>query len=178
MYKDSKQCSICYRKSLQGKTHPMFGSNHNGHKNPHWRGISLLHFCKDCSCHISKTSYYGQGRCKSCARKYQYKTRPKTHPAYIDGNCKCKYPSIFNNKLKEQIRNRDRYTCQNCGMTKRQQWLWLKWQLPVHHIDYNKENCGVQNLITLCNRCNIKANSNRSYWKLFYKEKIGVIYGK
>ena len=36
--------------------------------------------------------------------------------------------------------------------------------LDVHHIDYNKENCKENNLITLCKQCNLRANKNRDYW--------------
>ena len=28
------------------------------------------------------------------------------------------------------------------------------------------------NLITLCKNCNIKANTNRKYWKKYYSKKI------
>jgi len=36
---------------------------------------------------------------------------------------------------------------------------------PVHHIDYNKKNCNLDNLITLCINCHAKTNYNREYWK-------------
>ena len=37
-------------------------------------------------------------------------------------------------------------------------------KLKKNHIDYDKKNCNPENLITLCNHCNIKVNKNRDYW--------------
>jgi hypothetical protein len=56
--------------------------------------------------------------------------------------------------LKRAIRERDHYTCQMC----------YKEGLCVHHIDYNKKNCNLNNLITLCNKCHIQTNFKREYW--------------
>jgi hypothetical protein len=76
------------------------------------------------------------------------------------------YPYEFTEDLKEQIRNRDSNICQFCGRTKEQEGR----NLPVHHIDYNKENCIPANLITLCTSCNFRANYNRSYWQAIFTE--------
>ena len=43
-------------------------------------------------------------------------------------------------------------------------------RITLHHIDYNKQNCQPSNIITLCNSCNAKANSNRDWWQAFYTE--------
>jgi len=37
-----------------------------------------------------------------------------------------------------------------------------------HHMDYNKKNCDPQNIITICNSCNSRANFNRKWWTEFY----------
>jgi len=47
--------------------------------------------------------------------------------------------------------------------------------LTIHHIDYNKQNCKENNLITLCGSCNTRANFNRSYWVDFYKQKVSTL---
>jgi len=65
-------------------------------------------------------------------------------------------------EFKDSIKKRDNYECQNkycCGKSKR---------LVVHHIDYNKKNCSTDNLITLCNSCNSRANANRGWHKEYY----------
>jgi hypothetical protein len=92
----------------------------------------------------------------------------KVAPCWIDGRSFAPYPLEFNDALKESIRKRDNFTCQNCGIKERVYYR----KLDVHHIDYNKCNCKKSNLITLCFECNIKANYNRKYWQEFYQEKI------
>lgn len=49
-------------------------------------------------------------------------------------------------------------------------------RLEIHHINYNKHDCNVINLITLCRKCNLNANNNRSQWEIFYNEKINKKY--
>lgn len=41
-------------------------------------------------------------------------------------------------------------------------------ELCVHHIDYNKSNCNKNNLITVCNKCNIQANYQKDFWYAYY----------
>jgi len=78
------------------------------------------------------------------------------------------YGKKFNNKLREQIRKRDNYTCQECGKHQKE----LKRKLSVHHIDYNKKNNSIFNLISLCLKCHIKSNKNRKHWTNYFKMKI------
>jgi len=138
-------------------------------------GLSkLIYYCLDCGRRVSD---YRCKRCSSCAKKEQFKD-PKNHPFYIDGRSFIPYPRIFNSKLKEEIRKRDNYTCQNCGMTEEEHIIVYGRVLHVHHIDYNRENCIKTNLISLCQGCNLRANLNRDYWKEYYKNKIGVTIGK
>jgi len=75
-------------------------------------------------------------------------------------------------ELKESIRKRDNYTCQNCGITEEEHLIVMGKVLTVHHIDYIKQNCNKDNLITVCLWCNFRANSNRDYWKKYYKKLI------
>jgi hypothetical protein len=41
--------------------------------------------------------------------------------------------------------------------------------LVVHHIDYDKMNCDLVNLITVCDVCNSEANRHRKKWMLHYQ---------
>jgi hypothetical protein len=78
------------------------------------------------------------------------------------------YTPEFNSNLKKQIRKRDNYTCQLCGIPQN----GIK--LAIHHIDYNKKNSHPNNLISLCssyadkNHCHSKTNHNRDYWTLYF----------
>ena len=67
-------------------------------------------------------------------------------------------------EYKESIKERDNYSCQNPD-------CWCKEScIAIHHIDYDKKNCKPDNLVTLCNSCNTRANSKRDYWFCLYTD--------
>ena len=66
------------------------------------------------------------------------------------------YGKGWTSQLRESIRKRDNYQCKLCGVKQNE----LKYKLHVHHIDYNKKNCGLDNLISLCQSCHTKTNVN------------------
>lgn len=82
------------------------------------------------------------------------------------------YPKEFNQKLKLKIRQRDYFICQKCHITEDDHIEKLSKVLHIHHIDYNKWNCKENNLIALCEDCNLEANFKRKYWQKFYMEKM------
>ncbi len=69
-------------------------------------------------------------------------------------------------EYKEDIKARDNYGCQNPGCRK------INKQLCLHHINYDKKECGPTNLITLCKSCNSRANYNREWHRDFYSDII------
>ena len=73
------------------------------------------------------------------------------------------YGVEFNEKLINIIKERDNHTCQYCGS---------KENICVHHIDYNKKNNSVENLLSLCMKCNSIMNFNREVWTKYWKEFI------
>lgn len=75
------------------------------------------------------------------------------------------YTVEFNRQLKCSIRERDNYTCQLCTVV----WQHQEASFPVHHIDYNKENCAPDNLITLCALCHTKTNHRRDYYTGYFQ---------
>ena len=66
-------------------------------------------------------------------------------------------------EYKQDIKERDNYKCQNPGCWGNSKILCL------HHINYDKKNCEPDNLITLCNSCNSRANANRVDWEPYYR---------
>jgi len=151
--------TTCY--SLWKSIHFMGEDNPN-----HKEGRTLKEiFCKDCGKKINFDSI----RCTVCSKQGE------NSPRWIDGRSFEEYPSGFNGELKEQIRKRDNYECQNCGITEEEYLIVYGRVLEIHHIDYSKINCTTNNLITLCKQCNLRANINRDYWIDYYKNKIGVI---
>ena len=71
------------------------------------------------------------------------------------------YPQLFNKQLKEKVRVRDNFICQLCGIPE----LECNRRLSIHHIDYNKKNCEINNLISLCHNCHCKTNYDRKYYE-------------
>jgi hypothetical protein len=84
------------------------------------------------------------------------------------GGCTSTYPWYFNDELKNNIRKRDSYKCRECGIIEDEHIIIYREKLHIHHIDYNKMNCKENNLITLCLKCNVKANYNRDFWTNYF----------
>lgn len=99
--------------------------------------------------------------------KYRAKFIGEQNGRWDGGTGNKPYPNEFNSELKDSIRERDNNTCQICDKTEEQNGK----RLAIHHIDYIKEHCNPENLITLCNSCNSKVNSNRNYWQAVLTEK-------
>ena len=157
-------CKSCSMKKLfkNPKNHP---KNIDGRTNKQY-------FCKICNKKISlHSAIYGKKRCHSCANKIRTKETKKKMSLSAGGTGipyeHNDYPKEFY-EIKEQIRKRDNYECQNCGMTEEEHLIVFGMILHVHHIDYNKQNCNENNLVALCLQCNLRANSNRDYWKGIY----------
>jgi len=97
----------------------------------------------------------------------------KDHPCYINGKAYELYPEEWHIGLKRKIRKRDNQVCMNCGIHREK----LKRALSVHHIDYNKELCISENLISLCNKCHSLTNTNRPHWTKFFQSLLAERYG-
>lgn len=72
------------------------------------------------------------------------------------------YSVDWTDTLRRSIRERDRYTCKLCW---EQQWDRLH---AVHHIDYDKQNCNPDNLMTLCVSCHARTNIDRENWIKYF----------
>lgn len=186
-----KSCARIFQYATRPETHPMKDKIHSeftklkmslsksGENNIQYKDGRTLkkYYCKDCSIEVSD---YRIKRCSSCASIYNIKINPyliermigENNLNWNGGSSLEIYPSKFNDSLKESIRKRDNYACQICGMTEEEHLIVLGKVLSVHHIDYNKENCEKNNLITTCNSCNIRANYNRDYWFKILKDKV------
>lgn len=160
-----------------------------GDGNPYWKGG--LPLCIDCN---KSVKVYTAKRCRSCASKYIHTGRkrqqwekdkisesmkillkdPTKNPSWKGGLSYERYPREFNRELKEEIKKRDNYVCKNCNMTEKEHIIVMGYGLACHHIDYDKKNNDINNLIALCNWCNIRANYNRDYWKNKFKLEVRI----
>jgi hypothetical protein len=94
--------------------------------------------------------------------------RGKNNHFFINGNFIDLYSNDWNELLKDSIRKRDKCVCQLCGIHQDE----LDISLHVHHIDYNKDNLNPDNLISLCNSCHAKTNTNREYWIEYFTQTL------
>ena len=189
-----KQWSIQIKKLLKDpRNHPMFKTGETLKK----------HYCKICGKEVSICSaLYGLCLCLSCSKTGENNTnfgkkRPEQSKFMTENNpfkgkhhtekIKSKlslshggtgvpyedneYSQEFRN-IRESIRDRDNHKCQCCHKIEEE----LNETLAVHHIDYNKQNCEDTNLISLCNSCHSKTNTNRDYWFAYFTEIINSIY--
>jgi hypothetical protein len=163
---DNKRCKDCAAKEK--------GKNIQGEKHPNYiDGRSLIdHFCKNEGCN-NKISLYnfftGKHTCKECYMKFQ--KIPENNINWQGGLSFLTYTPQWNKMLRGYIRDRDNHTCQLCHKTEEKTRV-----LDVHHIDYNKQNCNENNLISLCQLCHVKSNFNRKYWQEYYTLFITNLY--
>jgi 5-methylcytosine-specific restriction endonuclease McrA len=159
-------CRDCFQK---GELNHQFGKV--GELNSRWiGGIEARRIFCICGKELNATAYYeGNTRCKSCARKEQYKN-PENHPQWLGGLSRLPYTIEFNKQLKDLIRDRDNHECQKCNKHEEQEVKDLNKVLSIHHIDYNKQNCLPENLISLCSKCNTEVNADRDYWFAYFTE--------
>lgn len=80
------------------------------------------------------------------------------------GLSKFPYSLDWEESIKEAVRKRDGYCCQLCLISENSLQGNYHEKLDVHHIDYDKTNCDIDNLITLCKSCHPKTNFNRKGW--------------
>ena len=96
--------------------------------------------------------------------KFGERNRGENHHNWQGGKSFSPYPLGWNRTFREQIRYRDGYKCQFCGCHE----VDCKRKLHIHHIDYNKININLENLISLCQSCHMKTNYSREYWLNFF----------
>jgi hypothetical protein len=175
-----QDCKCCSCKSKRGE--------YNGKNSPNYKGRES-NKCLDCGKEISWVSK----RCFKCSQQERTlkmtETRRKQGKINHKEDCPCSfcrgkrgenslenhynwqggksfepYPLGWTKTYKEQVRFRDGYKCQICGIPE----VECKKKLHVHHKDYNKKNISINNLISLCHSCHIKTNYNREYWIKYF----------
>jgi len=137
-----KSCNIKFR-FINPKHHPMFGKHH-------------LEETK------RKISESEKGKIISLKQRILHSTlwSLNKNPKWNNGSSFQKYPKKFT-EIKSKIRERDKKLCRFCGKTEIQNGK----QLDVHHIDYNKTNNNINNLISLCMKCHRHVDRDKNLFK-------------
>lgn len=163
-----KPCQLKRRKTCSKKCMAIYYSHSKcGENSPTWKGkiTKICPICKN-SFQLSKWEekrIYCSIKCKGIALSC------KNAPNWKGGTSLLPYAPTFNKYLKMSILKRDNFICQSCGITKEEELKIHGRKLAIHHIDYNKQNCSLENLITTCCTCNSKANYNIEYWISYFK---------
>jgi hypothetical protein len=135
-----KKHSVACKGINKGKNNPMYGKS--GELSPTF-GTKRTLECRKRLSELKKGKYLAEN-----------------NPNWQGGISNNPYPLDWNNVLKDSIRLRDNFICQECGIHQDE----LDRKLDIHHIDYDKNNLNPKNLISLCRKCHIKTNFNREEW--------------
>ena len=83
-----------------------------------------------------------------------------------------KYGPEWTDELKSAVRRRDGQRCVVCGKTNAAEAQREGFGLSVHHIDHDKSNSRMSNLVTVCQACHGKRihGKTREAWKATLKE--------
>ena len=90
----------------------------------------------------------------------------KNHWNWQGGKALRGYPPTFTQQLKDRVRVRDSFICQDCGVPE----LECGERLLIHHKDRDKSNSNIDNLVALCRNCHNKYHNRRQ--KLVQSESI------
>lgn len=146
-----------------------------GKNSPTWKGGKNKIICKICNKiffdYLSNNPIFCSPKCK-----YNWMSENisgEQHPNWLGGKSFEPYGIEFNGELKEQVRIRDNYRCQQCF--RHQDELYYKngkkYSLIIHHIDYNKRNNNPKNLLSLCLSCHLQTNYSREDWTNYFQHR-------
>ena len=113
---------------------------------------------------IVDTKKYCSMACKNKAHSEVVKG--ENNPRYAHGQANAPYGMGFTKELKEKIRNRYGRRCLRCGCDEKKN----KKRLDVHHLDYDKNNADIDNLVPLCRLCHGGVHGSKEERELCKKE--------
>lgn len=137
--------------ATSGENNPMYGKCGKNHPNFGKRGLGI--------------SMYGKHHSEESKQKMSATSQGISIDDWEEYSA-LKYDCKFNTKLKMQIRA----STNDCDfLTGEHKDICNSGEeLSVHHIDYDKQNSNITNLIPLSRRNHSKTNTNRAFWtKLF-----------
>ena len=136
-----------------------------GKSNPNWKPKASFE-CEQCGAVITGMPCVIEGRRFCSVECHGLSMRGENSPTWRGGISFGSYGPEFNGDLKQLVRERDNYTCQICGDQEDGR------ALDVHHIDYDKKNNQIGNLIALCQVCHRRTNHNRKRWSVMLKRRL------
>ena len=168
-----------YRKkiseSMKGKQNCLGNKNHLGHRHTKETKRKLSEISKNQTrrpCTIEtkrKISNANIGR--KLTDEVRKKISGHSHYNWKGGISFEPYCVKFNDKFKEQIRDKFGRVCFLCGKSEEENGV----KLSVHHVNYDKK-CLCNDIkcefVPLCISCHMKTNHNREYYEALILEKL------
>jgi DNA-directed RNA polymerase subunit RPC12/RpoP len=131
----------------------LFEEGHEGYDSSPWQGKS---FSKK---HKEAISQALQGITRS--KEYiEENLQGENHWNWQGGKSFVEYPASFNDSLKRRVRERDGFECVNCGCSQEECLSQHDKKLAVHHVDGDKSNTSLSNLISLCTSCHVNHHNS------------------
>lgn len=82
-----------------------------------------------------------------------------SYTGFKDGSS-TSYGSGFDKSLKEEVKKFAGYRCENCGITDYESRARYGKGLHIHHLDEDKSNNCLDNLVALCSKCHTGIHKN------------------
>jgi hypothetical protein len=158
---------------MSGKNAPFYGKHHSREskeklsKNNGSHRMEVRDKISKAHKGISYEEKYGIERAKKIKEKLGLQRKGNKNSNWCGGISFEPYGIVFTKELKEQIRQRDNYECQECHHSQEQ----AGYKLCIHHINYDKKNNRPENLIALCKSCHSQTNYSREDWIKYFRER-------
>ena len=173
------KCQICVRngklsieevrESFKKEGYTLLSTIYEGNKQ------KLKYRCDQEHIHWMRFDGWAKGqRCPTCYRiRMSIERSGSGHWNWKGGISGDSYCPIWKDKeYAESIKQRDGYKCMNpCCNSKNPN------NLVRHHINYDKQDCRLKNIITTCTSCNPAANTDRAWHEAWYKAIMYRRYG-
>lgn len=171
MSNETKEKISLNHPDTSGDNNPMFGKHHSkaarekiskankGENNPNYGVLSTEEKKKKIS-----NSEKGKYVPKEVGIKISNANKGENHYNWQGGISYEPYCPLFNERFKEEIREKYNRQCFICGLLEELNGN----KLSIHHLNYNK-NCLCDDskcyFVPLCNSCHIRTNYNREFWE-------------
>ncbi|MBI4359099.1 MAG: deoxyhypusine synthase family protein [Candidatus Nealsonbacteria bacterium] len=99
----------------------------------------------------------GKKRAEALKSKYREIMKGDKNPAWAGGISWEPYAEEFF-MIRSVVLERDNSSCKLCGITEKESYEKHNQHLHVHHMDFDKKNNSLKNLVSLCVSCHGKAN--------------------
>lgn len=118
---------------------------------------------------------YVQCCSRACANvRHGRRMTGKGNPRFVHGQTIEEYSSAFRRKIRLAVRTREGRKCFLCGTPEAGKGL------DIHHVDFDKRNDTLENLVGLCNRCHSRCDgrpARRARIAMMLLRKLSQRYG-